>query len=72
MSESSFSKRYIYSLIISGLIFWALFHALGASYANGNNNPLRGVVVLVSFALFIAFWLLLLRTLRPRSDSKRE
>ena len=70
MSDPPKSNRWIYALIIAGLVGWGLYHAVGAYLFN--HNPWRGVVVMACFALFIACWLLLLRTLKPRANSPRD
>lgn len=53
------TPRSILALIIGGLILWAIYIAAGVIWYG--LNPLGGVVVLVSAAIFIGFWMLLLR-----------
>ena len=63
MPETPLSNRWIYAVIIAGLLAWAIFHAVGAYLFN--YNPWRGVVVLACFAIFIGGWMLLLRNWNP-------
>ena len=57
--QQPMSPRKILALIIGGLMLWAIYIAAGVIWYG--LNPLGGVVVLVSAALFIGFWMLLLR-----------
>ncbi len=59
------SPRSILALIIGGLVLWGMYIAAGVIWYG--LNPLGGVVVLVCVAIFISFWLLLLRT-QKRQD----
>jgi len=62
-------SRILFGSIMAALIVWGLFHAAGAYLFN--HNPMRAVVVIVSFALFLGFWLFMLN-LRRRKSIDRE
>ena len=59
------TQRWI-GLLIVALAVWGLYHAVGAYFFN--HDIRRGLVVLACMALFVAFWLALLRfrAKRPR------
>jgi hypothetical protein len=59
------SSRTMIGLIMGGLVVWAIFLAIGAY--RYNFNPWRGVLVLGSMALFLSFWLLMLRSQGPQA-----
>lgn len=50
--------------LVAALAAWGLYHAVGAFLFN--NDPRRGLVVLACMALFLAFWLSLLRFRKRR------
>ena len=54
------SPRTVLALIIGGLILWGVYVAAGVRWYG--LNPAGAVVVLVCMAMFLGFWLLLLRT----------
>ena len=64
-TDKSISTRLLVGLIMAGLAAWGLFHAVGAYRYDSR----RGVVVLVSFAVFLGFWLAMLAW---RKRSSRE
>ena len=47
-------------MIFGGLLLWGVYVAAGVLWYG--LNPLGAVVVLVCVAMFLGFWLLLLRT----------
>ncbi len=59
------SPRTILALIIGGLVLWGLYIAAGVIWYG--LNPLGGVVVLVCVAIFVGFWMLLLRTQKKQN-----
>ncbi len=59
------SPRTILALIIGGLVLWGLYIAAGVIWYG--LNPLGGIVVMVCVAIFVGFWMLLLRT--QKNDS---
>ncbi len=59
-NPQAMSPRTISALIIGGLVLWGLYIAAGVIWYG--LNPLGGVVVLVCVAIFVGFWMLLLRT----------
>jgi uncharacterized protein (DUF2062 family) len=52
--------RTILAMIFGGLLLWGVYVAAGVLWYG--LNPLGAVVVLVCVAMFLGFWLLLLRT----------
>jgi hypothetical protein len=52
------SPRLILSMIMGGLVVWAVYMAVGAYWYN--LNPWRAVFVLGCMAAFLGLWLLLL------------
>jgi hypothetical protein len=66
-------SRLIFVVIMVAVALWGAFHALGAYFggiAAGQNglraDARRGLVVLACIAAFLAFWLILLVTGKPR------
>jgi hypothetical protein len=51
-------------VIMTGIVVWGIYHAIGAYGFNG--NPWRSVVVLACSLGFIGSWLLLLANRRAR------
>jgi len=65
-AERSVSPRLLVSLIIAGVAVWGLYHVVGASrWGIG-----RGIVVAVSFALFLGLWGVLLAWRKKNSRSR--
>ena len=58
------SPRQILALIMGGLVLWGVYIAIGAYLYN--QNPWRGVIVLVCMGSFVGLWLLLLWTQPPK------
>jgi hypothetical protein len=56
--QPPFSPRLVMSLIMLALVLWGAYVAVGAYLYN--RNPWRGVIVLVSVALFLGLWMLAL------------
>jgi hypothetical protein len=54
------SPRTVLALVMGGLIVWGIYIAVGVLWYG--INPAGAVLVLVCVGLFLAFWLLLLRT----------
>jgi hypothetical protein len=54
------SPRLILTVLMGGLVVWAVYVAVGAYLYNF--NPWRAVIVLVSMGVFLGIWLLLLWT----------
>ncbi len=60
MTESQpVSPRLILALVMGGVVVWGVYLAVGAYRANF--NPWAGAIVIGAFALFLGWWLLLLR-----------
>jgi hypothetical protein len=55
-------------LIIAALIGWASYHAVGSYYGGRSlaDSFQRGSVVLIAMLLFIGWWVVLLKTRKPR------
>ena len=60
--------RRVVPVILVGLVAWATLQVLGASRGapSTGDNYVRGIVVAVSFAVFIGIWLVLLFSLKRR------
>jgi ABC-type transport system involved in Fe-S cluster assembly fused permease/ATPase subunit len=56
----SMSPRTVLALVMGGLIVWGIYVAVGVLWYG--INPAGAVLVLVCVGMFLAFWLLLLRT----------
>jgi len=54
------SPRALMALIMGGLIVWGIYVAVGVLWYG--LNPAGAIAVLVCVAIFLGFWLLLLRT----------
>ena len=63
--ENDPSRRWIV-LLMAVLAGWGLYHAVGAFLFN--KDVRRGLVVLACTALFLAFWMLLLRLRKRRLE----
>lgn len=48
------------ALIIGGMVFWAIYAAIGTFFYN--RNIIQSLIVLVIVAMFVGLWLLLLWT----------
>jgi hypothetical protein len=57
-------------LLVAALAAWGLYHAIGAY--SFNQDVRRGLVVLACMALFLAFWLMLLKLRRRRQPPKNS
>ena len=62
-------RRRLPYIIMAALAIWGLIHALGAYLYN--YNPWRGIIVLACMAVFIGWWVWLLR-LQARRMAERE
>jgi protein-S-isoprenylcysteine O-methyltransferase Ste14 len=63
-------NRMVIPGIMLGLVAWALFLALGDYLAN--HNPRRPLVIITCVALFIGFWLAILRWRRAGGRSNDD
>ncbi len=75
MSATANQQRLVLLLIMASVLAWGLFHAAGAYFNfQPNQNPWRGVVVLVCVVGFLGFWWLMLsaRAARIVRRSKDE
>jgi predicted permease len=61
------SRRWIV-LLVAALTAWGLYHAVGAFLFN--KDVRRGLVVFACMALFLAFWLSLLKLRKSRQEHK--
>ena len=57
-------------LLVAALAAWGLYHAVGAFLFN--KDVRRGLVVLACMALFLAFWLSLLRVRKSRQQRNND
>jgi hypothetical protein len=57
-------------LLVAALAAWGLYHAIGAYFFN--KDVRRGLVVLACMALFLAFWLILLRVRKSRQQRNND
>jgi RsiW-degrading membrane proteinase PrsW (M82 family) len=64
---ATFDRFRIIRWVVTGIVVWGIFHAIGAWRLN--HNPLRAVVVLACVAGFIGFWMTML-AVRQRRLSK--
>jgi drug/metabolite transporter (DMT)-like permease len=75
MSEprSKYSPRLILAAIMLALLAWAGYIAAGSYWVarENNSNPWRGVIVLLSMAVFLGFWLLALWVQSRRGPRSR-
>ena len=61
MSEAE-TKRKIVFWIVMGIVAWGIVLAIGVYWAN--RDPRQPLIILAGVALFVGFWLAMLRT-RP-------
>jgi ABC-type transport system involved in Fe-S cluster assembly fused permease/ATPase subunit len=54
------SSRTILALVMGGLVLWAIYVAVGVLWYE--QTVMGALVVLVCMAMFLGFWLLLLRS----------
>jgi ABC-type transport system involved in Fe-S cluster assembly fused permease/ATPase subunit len=70
-SQSAAARRWTI-VLVAALFGWGVYHAVGAYLFN--HDARRAAVVLVCMALFVSFWLLLLRmrAKRLRRDASQN
>lgn len=64
------AARWTIAAIMAAVLAWGVFHAIGAY--RFNQNPLRGVVVMVFSLTFLGFWLAMLSLRRDRRGVRSE
>ncbi len=56
--------------LMTGILAWGMFHAVGAY--RFNHNPWRSVVVLACSLAFLGFWMLMLAARKNRLSRERS